>query len=246
MAKKAKKVRLDELVLAKGLCSDLDIARRLIMAGEIRSSSDHVLTKASEFLVAETPIFIKTRHQYVSRGAYKLLPALDKYLPDLTGLTTLDVGASTGGFTDLMLQRGASKAYTVDVGYGQLHSKVRNDKRVTAYERTNARDLSADFLDEQVDVAVTDVSFISVTKVLQSMVNLTKDGGWLFVLVKPQFEAKRHEIENGIVRDLTVQKRCVEEVITFAKSLKLEHIDTITSPLKGPKGNQEYTLCLRK
>jgi 23S rRNA (cytidine1920-2'-O)/16S rRNA (cytidine1409-2'-O)-methyltransferase len=245
MVKKAKKVRLDELLLAKGLCSELDVARRLIMAGEIRSSSDHVLTKASELLPADAPVFIKTRHQYVSRGAYKLLPALDKYLPRLDGLVCLDVGASTGGFTDLMLQRGVLRAYTIDVGYGQLHSKVRNDRRVIAFERTNARNLNSHFLPEKVDVAVTDVSFISVTKILQSMVNLTKVGGWLFVLVKPQFEAKRYELENGVVRDGNVQQRCVDEVIAFANTLDLTHIDTILSPLKGPKGNQEYTLCLK-
>ncbi len=246
MAKKVKKVRVDELVMRLELCDDIETARRQIMAGEVRSSADHVLSRPSDLIPEDTPVFIKSRNPYVSRGAYKLIPALDKHLPDLTGLTTLDVGASTGGFTDLMLQRDAKHSYTVDVGHGVLHAKIRNDVRVTCFERVNARDLPEDFLPEKVDVAVTDVSFISVTKVLPSMDRLTKLGGWLFILVKPQFEARRSEIMGGVVRDKEVQHRCVEEVKAFGQKLGWNCYDCIASPLKGPKGNQEYILCFRK
>ncbi len=246
MAKKVKKLRVDELVVKQGLIENIETARRMIMAGEVRLSENHVLSKASEMLPETTQPFLKARNPYVSRGAYKLIPALDKYLPKLDGLTTLDVGASTGGFTDVMLQRGAIRAYTVDVGHGVLHSKIRDDKRVTVFERTNARDLAEDFLPEKVDVAVTDVSFISVKRVLGSMDNLTKVGAWFFILVKPQFEAKRSEIVGGVVKDKEVQHRCVEEVKAFAiESFNWKFVDCLASPLKGPKGNQEYTLCFR-
>ncbi len=245
MAKKVKKIRVDDLVMKLGLCDDLDTARRLIMAGEVRLSENHVLTKAVEMLPETTEIFIKERNRFVSRGAYKLIPALDKHLPNIEGLTSLDVGASTGGFTDLLLQRGVVRAYTVDVGHGILHSKIRNDKRVTVFERTNARDLGEDFLPEKVDIAVTDVSFISVKRVLGSMDNLTKSH--FFILVKPQFEAQRNEIIGGVVKDEDVQLRCVEEVKTFAQSnFGWEAVDVMKAGVKGPKGNQEYIVYFKK
>lgn len=247
MVKKAKKMRADELAVAQGLCTDRAEAARMILAGRIRIGNDHVIQRTTEMVPADVLLEIPDICPYVSRGAYKLKPALERYLPDFTGLRTLDVGASTGGFTDLMLQMGAKSAVTIDVGRGQLHAKLRNDERVTVFEKTNARGLPDDFLSEKADVAVTDVSFISVTKVMHTMDRLTNPVAWFFILIKPQFEAKKHETINGIVTDPEVRDRCIEQVISFAQNqFNWQLLSVDPCEISGTKGNQEFMAVFRK
>ncbi len=250
MAKKTKvkKERADKLVVEQGLCANLETARKNILAGNIRIGSDYVIKNASELTPVTTELVFNKPCPYVSRGAYKLIPALDNYLPSLQNMTAVDVGASTGGFTDLMLQRGATKVYTIDVGRGQLHQRLRNDKRVQCNEQVNARHITQDFLPEQVDVMTMDVSFISVTKVLPATNTLLKENGFAFILIKPQFEAERHEImQGGVVQDESIRQKYVDKILCFADSeLNWENLDVIASPIKGPKGNQEFTAVFKK
>jgi 23S rRNA (cytidine1920-2'-O)/16S rRNA (cytidine1409-2'-O)-methyltransferase len=245
---KVKKNRIDALLVERDLCEGIDDAKKLIMAGKVRIGKDHLIQKASDKYPIDSDINVKQSNQYVSRGAYKLLPALDKYLPDLTGLISIDIGASTGGFTDLMLQRGVIKAYTVDSGRGQLHAKLRNDPRVECFEKTNARLLKDDFLDVKADVLVMDVSFISVTLLLIPTIAHLKKGSLAFILIKPQFEAKRSDVgQGGVVRDRDIHKKVIDKVVTFATNkVNLEKLDIIDSPITGPKGNQEYIAVLKK
>lgn len=241
------KKRADQLVVEQGLCESRTLAQRLIQAGKVRIGDDQVVSKPGQLLAEETVLQVLEPCPYVSRGAYKLLAALDQFNPPLTGMIALDVGASTGGFTDLLLQRGVMRVFAIDVGYGQLHLKLRQDPRVINIERTNARHLSREQVPEPVDLLVSDVSFISLTKVLPACAPLVKPGGWVFVLVKPQFEARREEIgKNGVVRDETVRQRCVEEVCSFAeREFGWRRLGVVESPIKGPKGNQEYIAAFR-
>jgi 23S rRNA (cytidine1920-2'-O)/16S rRNA (cytidine1409-2'-O)-methyltransferase len=242
------KTRADILLAEQGLCESREQAKRLILAGKVRVGTDRVIQKASEMLDGETVLNIEENSPYVSRGAYKLLPALEKHLPDMTGLVCLDVGASTGGFTDLMLQRGASKVYAVDVGTAQLHSKLRSDPRVISRENVNARYLDESSLPEKADVVTMDISFISVMKVLPAANRLLKSDGLAFILVKPQFEAGRKDVEKGgVVRNEAVRMRCVTEVVSFAKNeLSYSLVEVIPSPILGPKGNQEFMAIFLK
>jgi 23S rRNA (cytidine1920-2'-O)/16S rRNA (cytidine1409-2'-O)-methyltransferase len=243
---KERKQRADVLLAERGLCESRSLAQKLILAGQVRVGSDHVVQKANEKLPENCELRIQQLYPYVSRGAEKLVPALDRFLPDLTGRVALDLGASTGGFTDLMLQRGAERVYAVDVGYGQLHQKLREHDRVISLERINARDLSSDLIPDPIDILTADVSFISLRKVLPSAAPLLKPGAWVFVLVKPQFEARREEVgKGGVVRDQSVRRRCVKEIAKFANSeLGWERQGMIPSPITGPKGNQEFILVL--
>jgi len=242
------KIRADILLAEQGLCESREQAKRLILAGKVRVGADRVIQKASELFDGGTVLNIEASCPYVSRGAYKLLPAVEKYLPDMKGLTCLDVGASTGGFTDLMIQRGAEKVYAVDVGTAQLHQKLRDDPRVISRENVNARYLDETFLPVKVDVMTMDISFISVMKVLPAADKLLKPGGWAFILIKPQFEAGRKDVEKGgVVRDEKVRARCVGEIANFAeKELSYEVVEIIPSPILGPKGNQEFMAVFRK
>jgi 23S rRNA (cytidine1920-2'-O)/16S rRNA (cytidine1409-2'-O)-methyltransferase len=241
------KVRADQLAVEQGLCESRALAQRLIMAGQIRTGPDAVVRKPGQLLSLETILLLDQGRQYVSRGAFKLLAALEHFQPDLKDAVALDLGASTGGFTEVLLERGAQKVYAVDVGYGQLHSRLRNDSRVMSLERTNARDLTPAIIPEPLDVLTGDVSFISLTKVLPPCAPLLKAGAWVFVLVKPQFEAERHEIgSGGVVRDEAVRRRCVEQVQRFATDeLGWTVCGDVPSPIKGPKGNQEYVAVFR-
>jgi len=242
------KIRADILLAEQGLCESREQAKRLILAGKVRAGADRVIQKASELFDSKTVLSIEETCPYVSRGAYKLLPAVEKYLPDMKGLTCLDVGASTGGFTDLMIQRGAEKVYAVDVGTAQLHQKLRDDPRVISRENVNARYLDETFLPAQVDVMTMDISFISVMKVLPAANKLLKPGGLAFVLIKPQFEAGRKDVEKGgVVKDEKVRARCIEEIANFAqKELSYEVVEVIPSPILGPKGNQESMAVFKK
>lgn len=245
---KQKKERADVLLVQRELCESREKARTLILAGKVRIGSDHVIRKPSDKVLPESDFVIDEPIPYVSRGAYKLLPALDKFLPDLTGLTAVDIGASTGGFTDLMLQRGLKKAFCIDSGRGQLHSKLRDDPRVECHEKTNARHLGEEFLPEKADVLVMDVSFISVNLLLIPTVAMLKNNGWAFILIKPQFEAEKGEVgHGGVVRDQSVIDRVIKKVVNFAEAnANLANLDIIPSPITGPKGNQEYIAVFKK
>lgn len=243
------KKRADVLLVEKGLCESRSQARTLILAGQVRVGADHVISKAAEVIDENADLSVFEVCPYVSRGAYKLLPALEKYLTAIPPeWIALDLGASTGGFTDLLLQRGVSKVYAVDVGYGQLHLKLRSDPRVICREKVNARYLTAAEIPEPVDIITADLSFISVCKVLPAVNPFLKSGGWAFILIKPQFEATRAEVgKGGVVRDESVRQRCVRDVTGFAEAeLGWTSVDVIPSPVKGPAGNQEYIGVFRK
>jgi 23S rRNA (cytidine1920-2'-O)/16S rRNA (cytidine1409-2'-O)-methyltransferase len=239
---KKKSLRADMLLLKQGLCESREDAKKLILAGSVRIGSDRVIKKASETFPEDTVFNVEKPIPYVSRGAYKLIPALDKFLPEMNDMTALDVGASTGGFTDLMLQRGARKVYAVDSGRGQLHAKLRNDERVICHEKVNARHLESDFLPEKVDALTMDVSFISATKILPAVAQFLKKDAWAFILIKPQFEAERQDVgKGGVVRDESIREKCIQKVVEFAENnLSWKLMEILPSPIKGPKGNQEY------
>jgi 23S rRNA (cytidine1920-2'-O)/16S rRNA (cytidine1409-2'-O)-methyltransferase len=239
--------RADQLLVEQGLCESRTLAQRLIQAGKVRIGDDHVIPKPSILLDETVELRLIEGTPYVSRGADKLLPALDRFLPSVAHAIAMDIGASTGGFTDLLLQRGAQRVYAVDVGYGQLHVKLRNDPRVIVLERVNARHLTQKQIPEPVEIMVSDVSFISLTKIIPACAPLIRPGGWVFLLIKPQFEAERHEVgKNGVVRDEAIQQRCIEKICSFAKQGHgWECLDVIPSPVKGPKGNQEYIAVFR-
>ncbi len=242
-----KKMRADELLVEKSLCETVEEARKYIMAGQARAGNDHVIRKASDLFPLEHPIFLDLPSPYVSRGAYKLKPGLEKYSEDCTGRVALDLGSSTGGFTDLMLQSGASKVYCVDVGTGQLHYKLRQDERVIVLEKTNARTLGEEQIPEKVDLVTSDVSFISVIKILPSADRFMKNGALAFILVKPQFEVERSLVGDGVIRDEELRLKMVQKVKTYCElELGWQTLEVIPSPLKGPKGNQEYISVFKK
>lgn len=242
------KKRADLLLVEQGLCESRGQAQKMILAGHVRSGPDRVIHKTSEMLDADAALQLLAPSPYVSRGAEKLLPALAACQPDLKGLVGLDIGASTGGFTDALLQYGVRKVYAVDAGYGQLHARLRDDPRVICLERVNARYLTREQVPETVDVITVDVSFISLHKILAPCDPFLAAGGWAFILIKPQFEAQRHEVrKGGVVRDPLVRARCLDEVRQFAcQELGWELIRTIPSPITGPKGNQETIAVFRK
>jgi 23S rRNA (cytidine1920-2'-O)/16S rRNA (cytidine1409-2'-O)-methyltransferase len=185
-------------------------------------------------------------HPYVSRGGVKLAHALDRFGLDPAGRVALDVGASTGGFTDCLLQRGAARVYAVDVGHGQLDARLRADPRVVVRERVNARTLSTNEVPEPVDVAAVDVSFISLRLVLPAVVALVRPGGAVVLLVKPQFEAGRREVpRGGVVRSEDTKRRVVEEIVAFARGLGLEPLGVTPSPIRGARGNEEFLAGFR-
>lgn len=246
-AGKPRKRRADELLAERGMAADRQEAAKLIMAGMVRTGPDALLKKPSDEIPEDSPLFVDEPSPYVSRGAYKLLEALERLLPSLEGLAALDIGASTGGFSDLMLQKGARKVYATDVGKGQLHIKLRKDPRVAVLEGIHMRQLSKEHVPEQVDVVCVDVSFISVTKALEPADAFLKPGGWAFILVKPQFEVEKREAPGGVVSDEAVRARCVEKAKSFAKELlKWDFVEARPCPIKGPKGNQEFMAVFRK
>ncbi len=241
------KERLDKLLLDRGLAPSRERARALIMAAQV-VVNDHVADKAGQMVRGDAEIRIEGEVlPYVSRGGLKLQRALEEFGLDVTGLVALDVGASTGGFTDCLLQRGVKKVYAVDVGYGQLAWKLRQDERVVSMEKVNIRYLTADKLVERPDLAVIDASFISLDKVLPATMGLIKDNGIIVALIKPQFEVGRGEVgKGGVVRDPAKHREVIEGVQTLAESLKLEVRGVTESPILGPKGNREFLICLEK
>ncbi|MCD6353127.1 MAG: TlyA family RNA methyltransferase [Proteobacteria bacterium] len=233
--------------MKQGLVKSRERARALIMAGKVLVDGQRA-EKAGTFVNPESSIFLKEKdHPYVSRGGLKLAFALDYFHVPVKGRIIMDVGASTGGFTHSLLMRGASKVYAVDVGYGQLAWLLRNDSRVVCMEKTNIRHLSPGQIPDPVSLAVSDTSFISLKKVLEPIKRLTQKEGEILSLIKPQFEVKRQEVgKGGVVRDDRLHVRVVEEIVAFAKGLGMEVLGTVESPIKGPKGNKEFFIYLKK
>jgi 23S rRNA (cytidine1920-2'-O)/16S rRNA (cytidine1409-2'-O)-methyltransferase len=241
-----KKLRLDQLLVGRGLFPSREQARRAILAGKV-SVGTRIAAKPSELLDDQTAIAVKPIRKYVGRGALKLESALDHFHVDLRGKTGLDIGASTGGFTDCMLQRGAEKIYAVDVGYGQLDWKLRNDPRVIVLEKINARFLTGDQIQELVDICVIDVSFISVTLILPNAVALLKPDGVILALIKPQFELQRSEVgKGGIVRDPRLHQKAQDKIVAFVNDLGHVVAGIAPAGIKGADGNQEFFACIRK
>jgi 23S rRNA (cytidine1920-2'-O)/16S rRNA (cytidine1409-2'-O)-methyltransferase len=231
------KKRLDVLLVERGLAASRAQAQALVMAGLVPGHS-----KAGEQVDEALPLEVDQLPPYVSRAGHKLANALDAFGVDPAGLDCLDLGASTGGFTDVLLQRGAARVIALDVGHGQLHSKVRDDPRVTAIEKTNARELTT--LPFPPQLVTCDVSFISVRLALPPALALAADGWQALVLVKPQFEAGRAEAPKGVVRDPDVRRRVVREVAEAAPAWGATVLGVVDSGLPGPKGNHEFVLHL--
>jgi len=241
------KERLDKLVLERGLAPSREKAKALIMAGQV-VVDDHLADKAGLMVSVEAVIRLKGEPlPYVSRGGLKLAEGLDLFDIKVVGLSAIDVGASTGGFTDCLLQRGARMVYAVDVGYGQLAWKLREDPRVVSMEKTNIRHLEPGTLPELPDLAVIDASFISLDKVLPPTLRLIKDGGTIVALIKPQFEVGKGQVgKGGVVRDEKKHAEVVATITALAESLGLLVLGVCDSPILGPKGNKEFLIHLRK
>lgn len=234
--------RLDKILLDRGLAESRAKAAAYIMEGRVLVQG-RPATKAGTLVRTDADVRLLDRPSYVSRGAYKLMAALDAFHIDVRGITAIDVGASTGGFTEVLLERGASRVYAVDVGRFQLHWRLRNDPRVVCLEGVNARYIGVEQVPEPCDMAVFDVSFISLRLVVGPVTKLLKRDARLVALVKPQFEAGRSQVgKGGLVRDEEVAKRVVEDMMSFMEGIGFETAGVIPSPVKGAKGNQEYLL----
>lgn len=239
------KFRADRLVFEQGLAESQDAAMRLVMAGQVRverGGKRVAVDKPGLLFPADAVFSLVQGDPYVSRGGGKLATALDAFGLDVAGLVALDAGASTGGFTDCLLQRGAARVYAVDVGTAQLHEKLRADPRVVSMENCNLRHAPADLLPEPVDMVVADVSFISLTKVLPACLQFLRSGGRVVALVKPQFELPPDKVgHGGVVREEAWRQEAVDRVTLFAQEeLDLVLVGVVPSKVKGPKGNQEY------
>ncbi len=246
----AKKQRADHLLAASGLTESREKAKRLIMAGKVHyldRGQKTPVTKPGQQFAPDTEFVVPEDERFVSRGAYKILTAIEEFSIDFEGKIALDAGASTGGFTDCMLQRGALRVYAADVGYGQLHEKLRQDERVINLERTNVRHAEPDLIPEPVDVVVADVSFISLTKILPACMQFLKPDGELVVLIKPQFELGPGLTDKGVVRDESLRQQAVDMVTNFCrKELGLIIQGIVPSKILGPKGNQEYLAYMKR
>ena len=245
---KKEKKRLDVLLVERGLASSREKAKALIMAGIVYVNQNKEDKAGASFDPEETQIEVKgAAIPYVSRGGLKLEKALQVFPIDLSGRVCMDIGASTGGFTDCMLQNGASKVYAIDVGYGQLDWKLRNDPRVVCMEKTNIRYVKPEDIDDKIEFASVDVSFISLSKVLPPLRDLLKEDAEVVCLIKPQFEAGREKVgKKGVVRDKSVHVEVIENVSCFALTSGFEILGLDFSPVKGPEGNIEYLIHLRK
>jgi 23S rRNA (cytidine1920-2'-O)/16S rRNA (cytidine1409-2'-O)-methyltransferase len=246
---RARRIRLDQLLVERGLAANRSRAQALLLGARVRVGEGDAARadrKPGDLVDPATPVWLVERDPYVSRGGHKLAAALDAFGIDPAGHVCLDVGASTGGFTDVLLQRGAARVYALDVGRGQLAETLRADPRVVSMERTNARTLGPDGLPEPVALAVVDVSFISLTRVLGPIAACFEPvaGGPLVALVKPQFEAGRGRTPGGVVRDPAIHREVLDRVGRFAAEQGLRPGGVIASPLLGPEGNREFLLLL--
>ncbi|WP_294556369.1 TlyA family RNA methyltransferase [uncultured Mailhella sp.] len=248
------KARADQLVFEQGLAESKEQARRLIMAGKVALAPDEENPGKAPEPVQKPghPYKITTRFQlvgverFVSRGAYKLLTALEQYHIDVTGFVCLDAGASTGGFTDCLLQYGAARVYAVDVGHAQLHERLRADARVISREGVNLRTAPPELIPEPVDMIVADVSFISLTMVLPHCLRWLKEGGIAVGLIKPQFEVGPGQTVKGVVRDEALRQEAVDRVLRFMEGEGLTCLGVTPAAIRGPKGNQEFLAYWKK
>ena len=241
------KERLDVLLVNRGLAASREKAKAIIMSGNVYVDGQKE-DKAGQTFPEEANIEVRgSTLKYVSRGGFKLEKAMECFDVSLSGKICMDVGSSTGGFTDCMLQNGAVKVYAVDVGHGQLDWKLRNDQRVICMEKTNIRYVKPEDIEDRIQFSSIDVSFISLTKVLGPVKELLTDDGEIVCLIKPQFEAGREKVgKHGVVRDASVHKEVIDMVMNYAVSINFEVLNLEFSPVKGPEGNIEYLLHLLK
>ena len=244
-------IRLDQALVECGLCESRERAKRAVLAGQVRVNAQPA-RKPSDSVKPDDALTLTAAEKYVSRGGHKLEHALEHFQLDVSGLVALDLGASTGGFTDCLLQRGATKVFSVDVGRGQLAWKLRKDKRVIVMEKTNARHLTAAQFPKPftpADMAAIDCSFISLRKILPAAVPLVKAGGKIIALIKPQFEAGKAEADKGrgVITDAAIHERVIRELRDFAsKQAGLLWRNVVESPLLGPAGNKEFLVLIEK
>jgi len=241
------KERLDKLLVQQGLVASRERARALILAGKV-IVNEHMVDKAGERVAVDAELRLKGEdHPYVSRGGLKLAEGLKSFSVEVRERTAIDVGASTGGFTDCLLQNGAAKVFAVDVGYGQLAWTLRQDSRVINLERCNIRQLSAETLGESPSLAVIDASFISLSKVLPSTLQLLTPAADIIALIKPQFEVGRGQVgKGGVVKDAQLHEKVIIEIQNLAVDLGCRVLGVIESPILGPKGNREFLIHLKK
>ncbi len=245
---KVKKLRADQLLVERGLAETRSRAQALIMAGQVLCQ-DRPVAKAGQLIAADATLRLRGKaHPWVSRGGVKLAQGLDHFAIDPRDLICLDVGASTGGFTDVLLQRNAAKVYAVDVGHGQLAWGLRQDERVVVMERCNARYLTAEEIPEPIALVVCDASFISLTQILPAPLALTAPGARLVALIKPQFEVGKGLVgKGGIVRDPAQHSAVCDKVVAFLEALEGWQVSGVTeSPIKGPDGNLEFLVAAQR
>jgi 23S rRNA (cytidine1920-2'-O)/16S rRNA (cytidine1409-2'-O)-methyltransferase len=241
-----KKLRLDNLLVSRGFFESRERAQRAIMAGDVRIAGRSA-SKASELIAPGANISVSDRPRYASRGALKLGGALDSFHVEVAGKTAVDIGASTGGFTDCLLQRGANKVYAVDVGHGQLAWKIRNDPRVVVLEKVNARFLSRAHIPVDVELCTIDVSFISLTLILPRAFELVSRDGMILALIKPQFELQRKDVgRGGVVREPALHAKAQEKIVKLVETAKHHVLGLVPSVITGMDGNQEFFICIRK
>ncbi|MBI4847329.1 MAG: TlyA family RNA methyltransferase [Nitrospirae bacterium] len=248
-----KKIRLDQLLFDKGLVESREKAKALILEGNIRVNGI-VVDKAGALINPDDALALENKMPYVSRGGLKLKHAIDTFGIDVKDKAAMDAGASTGGFTDCLLQHGAQKVYSIDVGYGQLDWRLRNDPRVILLEKTNIRYLEEivrsqrmeDLMGNKIDIATIDVSFISLLKVIPAVLKFLKPSGEIVALIKPQFEVGRKDVGKGVVKDESKRLEAVENIKSESEKMGLEVKGVTASPIKGPKGNVEYLIYLKK
>ena len=243
---KPKRMRIDKLLVDHGYFASRERAQRSILAGQVLVQ-ERVVDKPGTLVKSDVPVRVVAEEKYVGRGGHKLEAALDHFSINAKDLVCLDVGASTGGFTDCLLQRGAKKVIAVDVGHNQVAWKIRSDSRVEVREGLNARVLSRELLETSVRLAVVDVSFISLTLVLPPILSCVEAGGLVVALIKPQFELEPNQVgKGGIVRDEQLRRRAVSRIRLFVtEQLHREWLGVIESPIPGAKGNREFLACLR-
>lgn len=241
------RLRADQLLVERGLAESRAKAQALILAGLVYSGERKV-EKAGQALADDAPLEVRGKdHPWVSRGGVKLAHALDHFDWDVTGAVALDIGSSTGGFTDVLLEKGAAKVFAVDVGTNQLAWKLRQDRRVIVHEQTNARYLTDEIVTEPVDIITCDASFIGLAKVLDTALDFARPGGRLVALVKPQFEAERDEIgKGGVVRDPAVHERVCEAAAGWLRGRGWRVVGVTPSPITGPEGNVEFLLAAER
>ncbi|MEW6087771.1 MAG: TlyA family RNA methyltransferase [bacterium] len=240
------KIRLDRYLLEKGYCSNIEKAVKIILAGEV-SVDGRRLDKPGMLIDNCSIINTVLKEKYVSRGGKKLEKAINEFRPDIENKIVIDIGSSTGGFTDCLLQNGAKKIYCIDVGYGLLDWKLRNNKRVIVKEKTNARYLKKDDFEDEIDLAVIDVSFISLKNIIPAVLNILGDKGEIIALIKPQFETDPKNVgEGGVVHEEKHRKEAIDNILDFAQKHNLKNKGVIPSPVKGRAGNIEYLCYLSK